>query len=136
MATRTYPTTSSFNLARAALYADAAFVALSGLAMLVAAHPIAAFMGWPPPSALMIMGVLFLPYAAGLAWHAVQNDIPRRALIVPMVLNELWVLASIVILLSGAPPLTTGGKWTVGIVADIVAMIAIAQFIALRRMRS
>jgi hypothetical protein len=48
----------------------------------------------------------------------------------------LWVVASYAILLAGRPALTTAGSWSVGILAEIVALFAVIQFVGLRRLRA
>jgi hypothetical protein len=49
-------------------------------------------------------------------------------------LDALWVSGSVIILFTDLVPLTTVGYWAVAIVADIVAVLAILQYIGLRRL--
>ncbi|MFQ5695930.1 MAG: hypothetical protein ACE5HB_08070, partial [Terriglobia bacterium] len=49
-------------------------------------------------------------------------------------LDVLWVAGSFGLLASPPPEMTTGGKWAIGMVADVVGVFAILQFIGLRRM--
>jgi hypothetical protein len=44
-----------------------------------------------------------------------------------------WVIGSYPLLL--IVPLSTGGKWVVGIVAEVVMIFAIAQWVGIRRIR-
>jgi hypothetical protein len=50
-------------------------------------------------------------------------------------LNAIWVIASLLIILTNTPALTTEGKWAVGIVAALVDTLATIQFFGLRRAR-
>jgi hypothetical protein len=49
--------------------------------------------------------------------------------------NLAWVIASYGVLLASTPDLTTAGSWTVAILAEIVGLVAAAQYIGLRRLR-
>ena len=49
-------------------------------------------------------------------------------------LDVVWVVGSAVLLVTKALPFTPVGVWAVAIVADIVAIFAIVQYLGLRRM--
>jgi hypothetical protein len=51
-------------------------------------------------------------------------------------LDIAWVTGSILLLASGLVPLSTARKWSIAILADIVALFALLQFIGLRRVLS
>lgn len=123
----------NLGLLRRALQADGLFCAVSGLALLLDAAPIARFLGiggfWP----LAGVGVVLLGYAAMLFRDTLQPVLNPQLGRTVALLNVAWVVASVIILLSGWLPLTTEGKWAIAIVADIVATFALVQFYALRR---
>jgi hypothetical protein len=48
--------------------------------------------------------------------------------------NVVWVVASMAMLALGTPAFSTRGIVLIEAVADVVALLAIAQFIAYRRM--
>ncbi|MGF1506018.1 MAG: hypothetical protein ACFB51_12940, partial [Anaerolineae bacterium] len=47
--------------------------------------------------------------------------------------NVVWVLFTVAALVGGFLPLTTAGTWALVIIADIVAIFAVLQYIGLRR---
>ena len=51
------------------------------------------------------------------------------------ILNLVGALTFTVILLIGAPPFTDAGKWIIAIVADVVGILGLAQFLGLRQTR-
>lgn len=124
----------STTLLRRALQGNGLFSAFSGLALLLGAGPLSAFLGITPPRALSISGVLLLLYGADLLYVA-RRDPPRRALAQAAVfLDVLWVAGSALILWQGWLPLTTAGRWAVILVAEVVALFAIVQAVGIRRM--
>ena len=125
---------AELDLGRLSLRLDAAFVGVSGLSLLLGARPIGEFLGWGATAAIALTGLAFLPLAAWMGWESTHRRLQRRDLLVPMVLNDAWVLASATVLLSGTPELTTGGSWAVGLVAGVVGAIASTQWIALRQL--
>ena len=122
------------DLGRSALLLDAATVVPFALVLLAGARPIAGFLGLDGAAPVALVGAALVPYAAMLLRDAAR-PVTRRALLVPILLNAAWVVASAVLLLVGRPELTTGGRWAVAIVADLVACVALFQVVALRRLR-
>jgi hypothetical protein len=115
------------------LQANGIFSGLSGLALIVDAGPIATFLGINAPWVLAAIGVGLVIYAIDLFWIASREPIDARFATGAIVMDGLWVLGSILLLVTDWVPFTDAGKWTVGIVADLVATFAILQFIGLRR---
>jgi hypothetical protein len=72
-------------------------------------------------------------YAASLLLTTARPSIDRRTGMTYALLDSVWVIASVVILFTGWVPLTTEGKWAVGLVAVIVAIFAELQFLGSRR---
>ena len=102
--------------------------------MIVAAGPLAAFLGLTASWVLTVIGVMLLVYAVDLWYIAAQTTVSRRLTIATITADVLWVVASWGILLAGWPELSTAGKWAVAIVADIVTVVAILKYIGLRRL--
>jgi len=127
-------TNDQTSLLRQALRGNGLFSALSGLVFLFGARPLAAFMGLPWPAALMGVGLVTILYAGLLFWMTAQPSINRSFARATVVLDGIWVIASIAILLSGWPPLTIAGKWAIALLAEVVAVFAILQAAGLRRM--
>lgn len=124
----------STSLLRRALQGNGLFSVLSGLVLLLGAGPLSTFLGITPALALSISGVILLLYGADLLYVA-RRDPPRRALAwAAVVLDVLWVVGSALVLWQGWLPLTTAGRWAVILVAEVVGLFAIAQFVGIRRM--
>ena len=127
--------TRASDFARLALRVDGLVSGVSGVAMIAGARPLGAFLGVDRPAALVAVGAGLLAYAAMLLLSARREELGRRVLLVPVVLNVAWVLASAELVLMGAFGLTTGGRWLVAAVAEVVALFAAAQVYAWWRMR-
>lgn len=116
-----------------ALRSNAVFSDISGLVMLVAAKPLAAFLGLNNPGILVGMGIALLAWALILFWGSIQLDVPRWLAWLAIDGDLTWVVGSVIVLLLPAVSFSVAGKWTIAIIADIVLVFAIWQFFALRR---
>jgi hypothetical protein len=125
----------STNFLRRVLQADALASGLSGALLIVAAKPLAAFIGVGLPLPLIVTGIFLLLYAGGLLQQAAQDTLSRRFVTAAIIINIAWVVGSGFILLTDVVPLTLAGKWAIAIVADLVAIFAGLQFYGLRQMR-
>lgn len=121
------------DLLRTVLRVDAASALAGGLAC-VAAATVADHFGAIPPVALVVTGLAFVGWAAWLVRIAAQPAISRTATGAVIALNLLWIVASAAILLGGWLSLTPRGFWTVLLVADAVAVLAVLEFVGLRRL--
>jgi hypothetical protein len=90
---------------------------------------------FPPRFVLHGIGFVLGCYGVALFFLAAQQRINRKLALAVILLDVLWVIDSIVLLLSGRLPLTTAGMWVIGILALIVAGFAEVQYLGLRRMR-
>lgn len=121
-------------LLRRALVANALFSGLSGMILALGARAVASFLGLNNAIFITVAGALLLLYAAGLFYVATRPAVNRMAAWLAVILDLLWVGGSAVILLSGWLPLTTAGKWAVGIVAEMVFLFALFQYLGIRRL--
>ena len=121
-------------LLRYALRGNGLFSASSGLILVAAGPALSSFTGITPALALQIVGAVLLLYGAGLLWISTRAEIDRRVAWTAIILDVAWVAGSIMILLAGWLPLTVAGKWTVAVLADVVAVFAIVQYVGLRRL--
>jgi hypothetical protein len=121
------------SLLKRALRANGIFCTTSGLIIALAASPLAAFLGEIPPLALVIVGVGLIPYGVFLLWTTQPETVSRNIGVFAVTGDLLWVIGSIIILLAGWPALTVAGKWTVGLIAEVVAAFAAVQIYALWR---
>jgi hypothetical protein len=118
---------------RRAMRGNALFSAVSGLVSLLAAGPLAAFMGLQPPLIFVVLGLLLLAYAALLTAVTSGEQVERKYGLAATVMDVAWVAGSVLILLTGQPELTVAGRWTVGLLAEAVAFFAVWQAYGLRR---
>ncbi|MEM7112055.1 MAG: hypothetical protein AAF614_06455 [Chloroflexota bacterium] len=123
----------SSTLLRRALQGNGAFSTLIGLVTLLGANAVAAFTGIQPAVVFIVLGLSLLLFAAGLFWMTRETAVNPTLARIVIGLDVLWVAGSIILLLSNALPLTVAGKWAIGLVADMVALFAILQYIGLRR---
>ena len=119
---------------RLALRANGVFSGVSGLMFVVGSGPLAVFIGLPSPWILITIGLSLLSYSALLFQAASRSPIDRRHAILFTAMDTLWVAGSAILLITGWIPFTPAGKWAVIIVADMVAVLAVFQFIGLRRL--
>jgi hypothetical protein len=117
------------------LLVDSLSTGAAGIAFIVASSPIAALMGVANPLALVIIGVLFIAFAAAVYYTASREVINRRAAWFIIELNVVYIVGSAIILLTDAFGLSTEGRWLVLILADLVTVFAIVEFVGLRRLK-
>ncbi len=121
-------------LLRLAIRLDAAVSAIFGGALLAGRAPLDETLG-VPSTMLIAVGGACLAYAAALAVLQSRTPIARRTGWTVVGANALWVLASVLLLLSGLLPLTPVGVALVGLQAVGVAGLAELQTVALLRSR-
>ena len=112
--------------------ANAVFSATSGLFFLLAARPLAEFLG-TTPQIMFLLAVVMFGYAGLLAFYAARPVISREFTLCTVIGDTAWVLLSILLLLT--PWFTTEAKWAIGITAICVDAFATLQFLEWRRMR-
>lgn len=107
---------------------------LIAVALVVAAGPIAAFIGGVAPWMLVLVGLLLLLFAAVVYWLSRQPELDRPAVQAIFVADVAWVVASIAIVAFGWVDFTIAGRWAVILVADAVALFALGEWWGLRKM--
>ncbi len=116
---------------RTILAIDAATCLVMGALLLVAATPIAALTGLPP-GLLFHAGAVLLPIAVFIGILAALTVAPRAAVALVVVGNAAWVLASLLLPLSGlVRPNAIGIAFLVG-QALVVAVLAKLEADAIR----
>lgn len=121
------------HLLRRATKANAAFSAISGAMLILAAKPLAAMLGLGRPVILVGVGISLLIYAAGLFRNARRETMNHTEALIAVMLDAAWVAGSMVLILSEV--LSSAGNWVVAIVAAIVLLFGVLQFYGIRRMR-
>ena len=119
-------------LLRMALKLDAVVTGANGVAYVVIAGPLGDLLGMPA-SFLRAIGV-FLVIFGVTVWATATSDRPAPAAVIAIIaLNLLWVLDSLVVLVTGAyDPTTVGSVW-VALQAATVAGFAALQAAGRRR---
>ena len=134
MATQTLPAADRSSLLRYTLLADSIFTFLGGLLLTIDAEPIAALIGLPESSILVVIGLFCMGYSALLFLASRRSPIDRGQVLGFLLADVAWIIASAAILLGGWAPLNTAGIWFVLILADIVAVFAALTYIGWRRL--
>jgi hypothetical protein len=117
---------------RYALLADALASGATGLLMIVGADLLEGLLGLP--TALMReAGLVLVPYVAFVAWIGTRETISRPAVQAIIAMNALWVVGSVLLLVSGYVSPTVLGYAFVIAQAVVVGVFAELQFIGLRR---
>lgn len=122
-------------LLRRTLQGNGLFCGISGIVFIVGAGPITTFLGLSSPSILVVIGIGLLLYAASLFMAAARQTITRQTGFLYAIMDTVWVLGSIVLLLTNWVPFTAEGKWSIGLVALIVAVFAELQYYGAWRVR-
>lgn len=118
-------------LLRRALQGNALFSAVSGLVMLAMSRAVVEFLGLPDNVSLRVLGVGLLGYAGWLLWNGRRKIIKIVDARIAVVLDMVWVMGSYALLF--VVRFSAGGKWAVALVAEIVFLIGLLQWLGLRR---
>lgn len=117
-----------------ALLSDSALSFLSGIAFLLFSKAIAGFLGLPASWIILTLGIGFIVYSIELFLAARATPINTRIATFAMYANLAWVLVSAFLIFANLVAFTTAGKWAIAIIADLVLVFAILQYIGLRRL--
>ena len=131
MATQTAPS----NFPVRVLRSNSLVSGISGLAMLLAAGPLATLFGLSTTSAFTLVGLVAFGFALWLVWRIRHRPLPRRTVLVVALLDSLWVVISVVGLLTNEFQVTTEGKWLILFASDIVGVFAVLEFYGWWRMK-
>ena len=121
-------------LLRRALTANVIFSLASGAAMLLDGGPIAALMGLASPLPIQALGAGVLLF--GLLVWAIARRSPINAghARIILALDVAWVAISALEIEFNPFGMTGAGLWLVAGVADVVAVIALFEYLGLRRL--
>ena len=122
----------SSQLLRRALLADAVFSGVSAIAMVLGAGALASLLGLPE-ALLRETGLFLVAYTALVGWLGTRMSVPKPLVMLVVVGNAAWTLASIALLLSGAVSPNLFG--TIVILAQAIAtgVFAELQYMGLRK---
>ena len=120
-------------LLRKALMGNALFSTLSGLTILFAQSWVLRILGLAQTVNLLILGIGLLLFAATLVINARRQQVKISDAWIAVWADLVWVLGSYALIFE--VPFSTGGKWVVGVVAELVLVFAVLQFVGIRRIR-
>ena len=128
---------NSDNLLFQSIRSNALYSSFCGLVAAAASGPVAQFLGLPSGGriALILIGIGLILHGA-LLWFGSQARPVDQTLAWYAIIGDIgWVVISILILFIDPWQFSNGGWWLIAILADIVALFAILQYIGLRRMK-
>lgn len=120
---------------RRALFVNASFSGLFGLALVPAREPLAAWFGLPRPDLLAGTGALLLAFAAHLFWARSRRIHLLEALHFA-ISDGVWVAATGALLVAAPETLSTPGRAVVLAVAAVVGVLAREQLRGMREARA
>jgi uncharacterized protein YjeT (DUF2065 family) len=119
-------------LLRRAILADAIFSGASALFLSVGATGLGPLLNLPE-ALLRETGLFLIAYAALVGWLGTRPSMPKALVVIVIIGNAVWTLASIVLLFSGAVTPNLLGEAFVAAQAIAVGALAELQYIGLRR---
>ncbi|MGY8668697.1 hypothetical protein Q3C01_40900 [Bradyrhizobium sp. UFLA05-109] len=117
---------------RRALLADAIFSGVSAVGLAFGASAFASLFNLPE-ALLRETGLLLIAYAALVGWLASRSSVPKALVILVVVGNAAWTVASIALLFSGAVSPNLAGELMVVAQAIATGVFAELQYVGLRR---
>jgi len=120
-------------LLKMALLANASFSTISGLVLVFAQRGVGRLLGLPETINLIGVGISLLVFAAILMIFARKKPIKLLDAWIAVILDAVWVIGSYPLLFMVS--FSTSGKWVVGIVAEVVMVFALMQWLGIRRIR-
>lgn len=128
--------TTSSSLLRNALYGNSVFSFLSGLACVFFSRAVASFLGLSATWIILVLGIGLILYGWLIYATARANPLKTNVATFAVYADLAWVLASAALIFANLVDFTTSGKWTIAVIADIVLVFAILQFVGLRRLNN
>ena len=116
------------------LHTNAVFSATSGLFFLLARKPLAEFLG-ASMAVMNILAFVMFGYALLIAANIFRPEISRGFVLVTVIGDSTWVLASVLLLILPLFRFSSGARWAIGITAICVDILATLQFLEWRKMR-
>src|SRR6516225_8743488 len=107
------------------------FSGISGVLILAVNPILVEFLGLPRSVSLNPLGIGLLGYAGWLLWNARREKIKIVDAWIAVILDIVWVVGSYAVLF--AVRFSSGGKWAVALVAELVFLFAVMQWLGLRR---
>lgn len=129
----TISSTQDKSLLRAALLGNSIICFLSGLDFVLFSAMVARFLGLTSPGVILVLGIILVVYALIIFSQSRAQTLDLSFARFAIIADMLWVIGSAVLVFANLVTLTTAGRWAIAIVADIVLIFAILQYVGLRR---
>jgi hypothetical protein len=117
---------------RRALFADAIFSGISAVIMTLDAGALASLLNLPE-ALLRETGLFLIAYAALVGWLGSRPSVPKALVLIVVIGNAAWTLASIALLFSGAVSPNILGEIVVVAQAIATGVFAELQYVGLRK---
>lgn len=117
-----------------ALLADAVFSGVSAVGLTLGAGALASFLNLPE-ALLLETGLFLIAYTALVGWLGTRQSVLKALVLLVIVGNAAWTLASIALLFSGAVTPNLLGEIVVVAQAIATGVFAELQYIGLRKIR-
>jgi hypothetical protein len=118
---------------RKALMGNALFSTLSGLTILLAQGWVLRILGLPSSVNLLVLGAGLIVFAVTLVINARKQKVKKSDAWIAVLMDVAWVLGSYILIF--IVPFSMEGKWVVGVVAELVLVFAVLQFVGIRRIQ-
>ena len=128
--------TNNSSLLRNTLLGNSAFSFLSGLASVLFSRTIANFLGLSASWIILVLGIGLISYGIEIYVGARANPVHKGIATFAVYADLAWILASVALIFANLVDVTTAGKWAIAVVADIVLVFAILQFVGLRKLNN
>ncbi len=122
------------SLLKKALFGDSVFSFLVGIDLLLFSKAIASFLGLFAPWIILVVGVICILYGIEIYLAARAEPVHTGIAKFATYGNLVWVLGSAILIFANLVPFTPAGKWVIAGAADAVLVLAIFQYIGLRRL--
>ena len=119
---------------RYALIGNASFSTITGVFIVIAHDWTAHLLGLSGTANLVGLGIGLLIFGAALLINARRPELRIAEAWVVVLMDFAWVAGSYVTLLIA--PFTAEGKWVIAIVADLVLVFAVLQWMGIHRIQT
>ena len=122
------------SLLRYALVGNASFSTITGVFIIIAHDWLAHLLGVSGSAGLVGLGVGLLVFAATLLVNARRPELKLAEAWTVVLMDLAWVAGSYVTL--AVAPFAVEGKWLIAMVADLVLVFAVLQWMGIHRIQS
>lgn len=123
-------------LLRLSLLVNSIFCFLCGIDAIVFSNNISKFLGIKSSTPILILGIGLVLYAFDVYLQSRKRPLSLFFAGFAIGADVLWVITSAILIFSDLYLLTINGKRAIAIIADIVLVFALTQYVGIRRLRS